>query len=598
MCLQLIATSRNSAGRLTLMTIILGLAGCQGEPAKTIPSSVELKPVIAERQSSNARLPFELENPPVARSRQPTDWFEDVTVASGVNFRYRTGVEARYYTILEVVGGGVALFDYDRDGDLDIFLAGGGRIGAPAVTVSGVSSALYRNDGNCKFTDVTASMGLNQEDLYTHGATVGDYNRDGFPDLFVTGYGGCRLFRNKSGQRFVETPLLEGNIKSRWFTSAAWGDFDRDGWLDLMAVCYADWNRTEDKCFQRMMQGPRRDACAPTQYKGQQSFLWRNLADGTFANVSDAAGILPGMRSLGTVSADLDRDGWLDWFVANDVHDNQLYWGGGQLPFDEGGMIAGVACSEIGERDGSMGTDIADFDGDGELDLFIANYAGQDNMLMRGTGSRGFVNVTRATGLAAPSRRWVKFGSLFADFDLDGWLDLFIANGHVLYDAPDTPYFQPAQLFKNELGQKFTDVSESAAPYFSTLHAGRGAAVGDLDNDGAPDLIVVHQDQAVQILRNRHQAKHWIGVSLQGRASGMNPTGAIASLEQDGHKVIRVVNGGGSYLSHSDLRILFVTKNAEPVDVTVTWLGGQQEVFSGLSTRSTHELVEGTGRRP
>jgi hypothetical protein len=347
-----------------------------------------------------------------------------------------------------------------------------------------------------------------------------------------------------------------------------------------------------------MMQGPRRDACAPTQYAGQQSFLWRNLADGTFANVSDTAGILPGMRSLGTVTADLDRDGWLDWFVANDVHDNQLYWGGSQLPFDEGGMIAGVACSEIGERDGSMGTDIADFDGDGELDLFIANYAGQDNMLMRGTGNRGFVNVTRATGLAAPSRRWGKFASLFADFDLDGWLDLFIANGHVLYDAPDTPYFQPAQLFKNELGQKFTEVSVSAAPYFSIPHAGRGAAVGDLDNDGAPDLVVVHQDQPVKILRNRHQAQHWVGVALQGRASGMYPAGAIAILEQDGRKMTRVVSGGGSYLSHSDHRIVFVTKNADPVDVTVTWLGGQQEVFSGLSTRSTHELVEGTGRRP
>ncbi len=590
-------STRNSVHFWRPLLVLFGFAGCHREPTPVVPPKVEGTFVTTERQPSLARLPFEFTKSYTPRPNQADDWFEDITDKTGIRFQYRTGCEARYYTILESVGGGVALFDYDLDGDLDLFLTGGGRISAPPVTVGGVTSALYRNDGDWNFTDVTESIGLNRDDLYTHGTTVGDFDHDGYPDLLITGYGGCRLFRNDGGKRFVDAPMPSVG-GSRWFTSAAWGDFDRDGWVDLFAVCYAEWHLTDDVCVQRQMQGTRRDTCAPTRYAGQQSCLFRNQGDGTFAEVSNAAGILPGMRSLGIVTADLDGDGWLDWFVANDVQDNQLYWGTDQLPLDEGGTVAGVAFSESGDRDGSMGTDIVDFDGDGELDLFIANYAGQDNMLMRSVGGRSFVNVTRASGLSAPSRRWVKFASLFADFDLDGWPDLFISNGHVLYDAHDLPYLQPAQLFQNQHGKQFREVTTNAGPYLSIPHAGRGAAVGDLDNDGAPDLVVMHQDQPVAILRNKHQATHWVRLSLRGKASGIDPVGAKVFLQQDGITMTSVFSGGGSYLSHSDRRALFVTTSDEPVQVTVVWPGGAREVFTNLVTRTTHELVEGSGRHP
>ncbi len=587
---------------LRLAVGVLCLAGCGGEPRPaTIQPPIDTKTTTSiERQPTLARLPFELDQPPAARSSRPDDWFEDVTEASGVNFRYRTGCEARYYTILESVGGGVAMFDFDNDGDLDIFLPGGGTLAAPAVTVSGSTSALYRNDGDWRFTDVTVAMGLNATDLYTHGAEVADYNRDSFPDLLVTGYGGCRLYQNLSGQRFADVTAQAGLVKDRWFTSASWGDLDRDGWVDLFAVCYADWNRTDDVCYQHRHhnRGQTRDTCAPTRYSGQQSLIWRNQGDGAFSDISAAAGIVPGKRSLGIVTADLDGDGWLDWFVANDVQENQLYWGTDELPLNEGGVLAGAALSEIGERDGSMGTDISDVDGDGKLDLFYANYVGQDNVLLRGIGHRGFMHATHAYGLSAASRPWVGFGSLFADFDLDGWLDLFVANGHVLYDAADSPYLQPAQLFQNRQGQKFLEVTDVAGPYFSVPHPGRGAAFGDLDNDGAMDLVVVHQDQPVTILRNRHHAEHWVRLSLHGKQSGRNPAGAKVLMKRDGRTMTQVLRGGGSYLSHSDDRILFTIPTDTPAEVTVVWPGGTSEVFSGLSLRTTHELVEGAGHQP
>lgn len=580
------------------LIIAFGFAGCGGEPKSGSPQPVSSTSVATKPQPLVARLPFEFDVPTTSRAPREGDWFEDVTSRSGVNWKYRTGCEARYYTLLESVGGGVALIDYDVDGDLDLFLTGGGQMTAPPVTVRGLDCALFRNDGDWSFADVTESLGLKSTQLYTHGATFGDYDRDGYPDLLVTGYGGCRLLHNRAGQRFEEVPLPQSWTQKKWFTSVAFGDFDRDGWVDLFAVCYADWQGTNDICFQLQAEGQRRDACAPTQYPGQQSVLFRNQGDGSFEDVSQTAGVLPTKRSLGIVTADLDGDGWLDWFVANDVNENQLYWGRDEFPFEEGGVLAGVAFSETGERDGSMGTDIADVDGDGVLDLFIANYAGQDNVLARGIGDRGFLNITKAYGLAAPSRRWVKFASLFADFDLDGWLDLFVANGHVLYEAPEAPFLQPAQLFRNLNGQKFEEVSAQGGPYFDVPHGGRGAAVGDLDNDGAPDLVIVEQDAPVRILRNRHQPKNWVRLTLLGQASGRDPVGAEVRLQHSGRLMVRTICGGGSYLSQSDPRILFALDADHPVEVTVVWPGGKREVFSGLSLRQTHQLAEGTGRLP
>ncbi len=339
-----------------------------------------------------------------------------------------------------------------------------------------------------------------------------------------------------------------------------------------------------------------RDVCGPTAFEGVPDSLWHSRGDGTFADVSDAAHLELEHRGLGIVSLDLNEDGWLDYFVVNDVNENELYLGGPDFSLREIGQIAGVAYSATGEREGSMGVDVGDFDGDGEPDLFYANFSLQDNTLLRKVSPEGFLNVTTVSGLAGVSRQWVGFGTGFVDFDSDGWLDLFVANGHVNYQRRDAPYFQPAQLFRNEAGQRYVEVSERGGPYFSVPHAGRGAAVGDIDNDGAPDVIVSHQNDPVALLRNRLPAPDWLRVELVGTKSERDAIGAKVMIPHNDRVLTRWVRGGGGYLSVFDPRILVPLTQAEPTEVTVRWPTGSVERFSSLAPNRNHVLVEGRGQ--
>jgi len=578
------------------------LAGCQEStkapppaPAKKQTPSPEEKAATkpADPSRPKARHPLQQAPRPEPRAARAGDWFEDKTASSGVDFTYSDGSQAGFYEILEVTGGGVALFDYDADGDLDIFLTGGGDLSGPPIQVHGRPCALYRNDGDWKFTDVTQQAQLGDDRLYTHGCTVGDFDRDGWPDLFVAGFHGARLYRNLHSGRFEDATEKSSITVDNWAVTGAWADVDNDGWLDLYVVtycdCVPDHRRT---CLNDLKM---HDVCGPTSFPGQRDALWRNRGDGTFEDVTEKAGLTERDRGLGVVANDFNEDGWIDFYVVNDVNENRLYCGVGDLKFEERGLLAGVSYSSTGEREGSMGVDIGDFNGDGLVDIFYTNFTFQDNSLLQKTSPEGFLNVNAVTGIAGMSRKWVKWGTGFVDFDNDGWQDLFICSGHVRYETSEG-YWQPAYLAKNEAGQKFVDVSDQGGPYFSALHSARGAAAGDLDNDGAPDLVISHHHEPVAVLRNQLPAGKWVKVQLQGKTCNTNAIGAKVSSSYSGRTLTRWVRGGGGYLSHFDPRIQFPL-DGDSATVKVHWPGGKEETFADLAAGQTHVLVEGGSQK-
>lgn len=542
-------------------------------------------------------MPDEMPPRPAPRAARPDDWFEDMAESSGLRFAYRDGGEARFYTMLEMYGGGPAMLDYDGDGDLDLFITGGGKLEGPPIRILGRSGALFRNDGNWRFTDVTRAAGLDAADLYTHGPSAADYDNDGRPDLYVAGYRGCRLYHNEGGGTFRDVTTAAGLACREWNIQGCWADYDRDGRLDLFMLNYSEYTpRHTDRCIN---DNDLRDVCGPTLYEGSPNRLWHHRDDGTFEEVTAEAGLVPRNRGLGIVALDFNGDGWIDFYVGNDAAENQLYYGGPHLPFREEGVLSGTALSSAGSREGTMGLDAGDFNGDGLPDLWWVNFAGQDNSLAQKLpDGDGFAAVGEMVGMMGVSRPWTAFGTGLVDFDHDGWLDIHVANGHVWYESRESPYLQPAQLFRNEEGERFVEISDRGGPYFSVPHAGRGAATGDLDDDGATDLVVVHQNEPVAVLRNRLPAAAWVRARLRGTRSNRDGIGAKLSLRTGGRTLTRWRAGGGSYCATNDPRILFPLDGDSPATITVTWPSGTVEVFGNLTTRQTHELIEGTGQTP
>ncbi len=527
--------------------------------------------------------------------RQPAadDWLLDVTKRSGIDFRYRNGEEGQQFTILETVGGGVAMIDYDNDDDLDLFFPGGGIIDAAPIRVAGLPGALYRNDGNWKFVDVTREAGLADAGDYSHGSSVADFDRDGFADLFVSCYGRNRLYRNDGRGHFIDVTEQAGLDFNGWSTASAWGDVDRDGWPDLFVANYLAWQPVDnDYCGTTNPRIP--DVCPPQKYPPTPNRLFRNRGDGGFEDISHHSGIDEPGKALGVVAADINADGWLDFYVANDVIANRLHLGGPDSRFTETGAISGVAFNEFGAPEGSMGVDFGDYNGDGRGDLWVVNFEMEDNSLYRNDGAGSFTHATVLAGLAGRCRPYVGFGTGFADFDSDGWLDMFVINGHVFYRQGRSPYRQPAFLFRNR-GGKFEDRSDSGGPYFASSHAGRGAAVGDLDNDGAPDLVVVHQNEPVALLKNQRPPEHWVRFKLRGTKCDRDAVGAKLSLHDGEQTHVRWVRSGAGYLSQFDPRIVLPISENWQGDVEVTWPGGRRERFGDLAPGKTNLLVEGDG---
>jgi hypothetical protein len=573
-------------------------AGCGNAAPNSRPQSTALFPAESAADNSREERALGVATDDAIASAQPDDWFENVTGESGISFTYRNGDDARRHYILESLGGGVALFDYDNDGDIDVFCTGGGEISrSNPVTIRGRPPALYRNDGGWQFVDVTEEAGLAREINYSHGCAVADFDRDGWLDVFVCCYGESRLFRNTGQRGFVDVTRSAGLDFRGWSTSAAWPDIDADGWPDLYITRYLEWSPERDEpCYNSRGE---QDVCSPNVYSGEADKLFRNRGDGRFEEITQRAGLSPAGKGLGVVAADLDGDGQIDVYVARDEVDKDLLHGGSEMPFAEIAHAAGVATNEFGVPEGSMGVDVGDYDGDGRPDIWVTNFENEDNALYRNLGDGGFAYATVSAGLAGQSRRYVGFGTALADFDGDGWLDIFVANGHVFVHGRLSSYRQPAQLFRNVLreggGRRFDKISSQGGAYFRELHVGRGAAVGDLDDDGALDLVISHQNEPVSVLRNRCRPGHFLSVRLVGVRCHPQAVGARVSIVDGGRSLVRYVTSGAGYFSSFDQRILVAVASFPTVDVGVRWPGGTCETFHALAVDQTHELVEGSG---
>jgi hypothetical protein len=540
--------------------------------------------------------------------------FREVANETGLDFMHFNGMSGELY-FAEAVGSGVALFDYDNDGDLDVYLVQGEMLGPKSIDEATfpppgtLTDRLFRNDlsvtGDGKpklyFTDVTEAAGLAIHG-YGQGVTAGDFNNDGWIDLYVTRFGSNALLKNLGDGRFIEVTEAAGVDDPRWTASATFVDIDRDGWLDLYACNYVDYAIARHKKCAGPAGGE--DYCGPQSYASEPDRIFRNLGDGTFENVTAAAGIAREFGGcLGVIGADFNGDGWTDLYAANDGSENQLWINQRDGRFENEALMGGVAVNWEGTAEASMGVGTADFDNDGDQDIFITHLEGETNTLYLNDGSALFTDATPVSGLAEASRSVTGFGMAWFDYDNDGWLDLFVANGAVhqveaLSRAGDPhPLGQRNQLFRNLGDGRFEEVDDPAVA--AELEVGRGTAVGDLDNDGDLDVVVTNNAGPVRVLINEvGNRNHWLGLRLESAAGGRDAVGARVEVLRPGQPPLwRWVRVDASYLSANDPRVSVGLGAASDIEeVRVHWPGGQVEVWSELAVDRYTTLTEGGGQ--
>ena len=511
--------------------------------------------------------------------------FTDRTEAAGIDFTHVRGSSGEKY-MAEIVGAGAALFDYDDDGFLDLYLVNGAAL--PGFqTQTTPRNVLYRNNGDGTFTDVTAHARVGDPG-YGMGTAVADYDNDGFLDLYVTNFGPDVLYRNNGDGTFADVTTEAGLGCELWGTSSAFGDIDNDGDLDLYVDNYVDFS-LENHIVCGGPETGGRDYCHPRVYHGLPDVLYRNEGNGSFSDVTRSAGVYTNEgKGLGVVMVDYDNDSDTDIYVANDSVPNFLWRNRGDGSFEEVGLLSGVAFSEDGLAEAGMGVDFGDYDGDGLLDLFVTNYYDETNTLYRNTGRAWFVDETTRSGMGEPSLMYVGFGTGFVDYDNDGDLDAFVANGHVLetVDFVDDGVFfeQPNLLFNNDGRGRFEDVSEISDAHFELRRSSRGTAFGDYDNDGDVDLLVTNSRASPNLLRNDgvHQ-NHMLAIRAVGREANRDGIGTRVRIHAAGRQQLRDVHGAYSYCSHNDLRVHFGLGNTLGVErVELVWPSGTIENLGPL----------------
>jgi hypothetical protein len=527
----------------------------------------------------------------------PVVQFTNVTKTAGIHWVHSKASNG-ISTILEEAGPGVCVGDFDGDGFPDIYFVNGRDLYHRGIHLQ---NALYHNNGNGTFTDVTGKAGV-PGNAYGLGCVWGDYDNDGHPDLYVTQYGKNILYHNNGDGTFTdvtETAHVDGmDFGTVFHTGATFFDYDRDGKLDLYVGGYANFTPTSQRAC-KIGLGVL-TSCLPAVYGGTPDVLYHNNGDGTFTNVTKAAKIYqPKGLNLSVQAVDYDNDGWPDLFVANDGLEAYLYRNNHNGTFTEAGLSSGMALTSDGTTMAAMCMSLGDYDNDGKPDLYISDFQSASDHLWHNDGQGFFQEVSEAAGIREPTKNVLSFGGGFLDYDNDGWLDLFIANGHVYEEVekttPDVHYKQINSLFHNQGNGKFLEVTKSSGDGFATPYAGRGAAFADFDNDGNVDVIVANNNDPPLLLHNSGlSGRHFVTLQLIGVKSNRDAMGARVSLKTGGSTQLREVAGGGSYLSQSDLRLHFGLGEATRVEaIEIRWPSGLRQMFRDVASDRFYVIEEG-----
>ena len=521
--------------------------------------------------------------------------FTDVTQEAGIDWSHENGATPQKYFI-ETLGGGGAFLDFDNDGWLDIFLVDSGSH-VYSETKSQAHPALYKNNGDGSFTEVTDQAGLAAEG-YGMGVTVGDFDNDGWSDLYVTHFGRNRLYRNQGDGTFQDITTEAGVAVNAWSTSAAFFDMDNDGDLDLFVGLYLDWDYEKELYCGQLKEGYR-TYCHPRGYRSIPSVLFQNNGDATFTDVTAKAGVkIPG-KALGVVTGDINQDGLADIYVANDTVANFLFKNLGGGTFQEIGVAGGVAFGINGQPESGMGVDFGDYNEDSRIDLVITNFDQEMNNLYTSQGKDWFMDRALEAGAGRVAFLFSGFGVRFLDYDNDGDLDLVVLNGHIqdnvqLFQA-DVTYAEPPLLLEN-VGGKFSDVGKKSGEIWQRALVGRALAAGDYDNDGDSDLLFVNNGQPAVLLRNDGGNRNaWLGLKLVGQKSNRDGVGAVLTLTTNRRKIFRERSGGGSYLAAHDPRIVFgLGEGEEVISLEIGWPSGVVQTLQPLQLRQYHVIQEPT----
>jgi len=535
-----------------------------------------------------------------ASAASPGVTFLDVTQQAGIRFVHNNGAFGKKF-LPETLGPGVAFIDYDNDGWPDIFLVNG--MDWPGHASKHSTPKLYHNNHDGTFTDVTHKAGLDAVEMFGMGVAVGDFDNDGYDDLFVTAYGQSHLFHNNGNGTFTDVTQKAGLAGVQEFsTGAAWVDYDKDGRLDLVVANYVQWSPESD--LYCTLDGKSKSYCTPESYKGTSVRLWHNRGDGTFEDVTKKAGLGdPTSKTLGIAVLDYDGDGWPDLLLSNDTQPNKLYRNNGNGTFTEKAVLAGVAFSEDGVARAGMGVDTADYDRSGHPSLLITNFANQMLSLYHNEGTGLFVDEAPQSEIGRASLLTLGFGCFFFDYDLDGWPDVFVANGHIDPDIQrvqaNVKYAMPPHLFRNMGNGKFEEVTKSVGAAFSAPRVARGAAYADIYNDGRLDVLMATNGGPAALFRNEAAggaANRSLRVKLVGTKSNRDGIGAIVRVASAGDTQTQMMRSGSSYLSASELVLTFgLAQHEKAESVEITWPSGQVDHLTSVAVGQTIVATEGKG---